>query len=100
MRRSSALWESMRPRAGHLTFVSNPKYAAKARTTRASAVIVAPDFPEIETPTLRSSNPYLTFAHAVEFSISRRSPLVESMPPPGSVHRQESAKALRSRLMS
>jgi len=51
--------------SGHLTFVSNPKYAAKARTTRASAVIVSPDFPEIETPTLRSSNPYLTFAHAV-----------------------------------
>ena len=51
---------------GHLTFVSNPKYAAKARTTRASAVIVSQDFPEIETNTLRSANPYLTFAHAVE----------------------------------
>lgn len=52
--------------AGHLTFVSNPKYAAKARTTRASAVIVSPDFPEIETATLRSLNPYLVFARAVE----------------------------------
>src|SRR4030095_12796097 len=52
--------------SGHLTFVSNPKYAAKARTTKASAVIVSPDFPEIETATLRSSNPYLAFAHAVE----------------------------------
>jgi UDP-3-O-[3-hydroxymyristoyl] glucosamine N-acyltransferase len=51
---------------GHLTFVSNPKYAAKARTTKASAVIVSPDFPEIETATLRSPNPYLTFARAVE----------------------------------
>jgi UDP-3-O-[3-hydroxymyristoyl] glucosamine N-acyltransferase len=51
---------------GNLTFVSNPKYAAKARTTRASAVIVSNDFPEIETTTLRSSNPYLTFARAVE----------------------------------
>jgi UDP-3-O-[3-hydroxymyristoyl] glucosamine N-acyltransferase len=51
---------------GHLTFVSNPKYAAKARTTRASAVIVSPDFPEIEPATLRSANPYLTFARAVE----------------------------------
>src|SRR6185436_9327953 len=51
--------------SGHLTFVSNPKYAAKARTTKASAVIVSPDFPEIETATLRSANPYLTFAHAV-----------------------------------
>ena len=51
---------------GDLTFVSNPKYAAKARTTQASAVIVAHDFPEIEVATLRSSNPYLTFARAVE----------------------------------
>jgi UDP-3-O-[3-hydroxymyristoyl] glucosamine N-acyltransferase len=51
---------------GHLTFVSNPKYAAKARTTQASAVIVSPDFPEIPPATLRSSNPYLTFARAVE----------------------------------
>jgi UDP-3-O-[3-hydroxymyristoyl] glucosamine N-acyltransferase len=52
--------------AGHLTFVSNPKYAAKARSTNASAVIVAPDFPEIDAPTLRTTNPYLTFARAVE----------------------------------
>jgi len=51
---------------GHLTFVSNPKYAAQARTTKAGAVIVSPDFPEIEPATLRSGNPYLTFAHAVE----------------------------------
>jgi UDP-3-O-[3-hydroxymyristoyl] glucosamine N-acyltransferase len=51
---------------GQLTFVSNPKYAAKARTTRASAVIVAPDFPEIPAATLRHANPYLTFARAIE----------------------------------
>jgi UDP-3-O-[3-hydroxymyristoyl] glucosamine N-acyltransferase len=52
--------------AGHLTFVSNAKYAARARTTKASAVIVSADFPEIPRATLRSSNPYLTFARAVE----------------------------------
>jgi UDP-3-O-[3-hydroxymyristoyl] glucosamine N-acyltransferase len=52
--------------AGHLTFVSNPKYAAKARSTKASAVIVSPEFPDIQIATLRSSNPYLTFARAVE----------------------------------
>jgi len=51
---------------GHLTFVSNRKYAAKAHTTKASAVIVSTDFPEIVASTLRSGNPYLTFAHAVE----------------------------------
>src|SRR6059036_4033339 len=51
---------------GHLTFVSNAKYAAKARTTKASAVFVSTDFPEIPVATLRSPNPYLTFARAVE----------------------------------
>ena len=51
---------------GDVTFVSNPKYAAKARTTKASAVIVTIDFPDIDRATLRSPNPYLTFARAVE----------------------------------
>src|SRR5438874_2082063 len=51
---------------GELTFVSNPKYAAAARTTRASAIIVAEDFPELAKPTLRTPDPYFTFARAVE----------------------------------
>jgi UDP-3-O-[3-hydroxymyristoyl] glucosamine N-acyltransferase len=50
---------------GELTFVSNPKYAAAARSTRASAVIVAEDFPAIPTAMLRAKDPYLTFAHAL-----------------------------------
>ncbi|MGC2197384.1 MAG: UDP-3-O-(3-hydroxymyristoyl)glucosamine N-acyltransferase [Terriglobales bacterium] len=53
-------------RAGHVTFVANPKYAAAARTTRASAVIVAEDFPAGTITLLRSNNPYLAFARAVE----------------------------------
>src|SRR4051812_34668277 len=52
--------------AGDLTFVSNPKYAAKAKTTAASAVIVTSHFPDIQAATLRTSNPYLAFARAVE----------------------------------
>lgn len=56
--------------AGHLTFVSNTKYAAKARTTKASAVIVSTEFPDIPAATLRTSNPYLAFAHAVELFYS------------------------------
>jgi UDP-3-O-[3-hydroxymyristoyl] glucosamine N-acyltransferase len=51
---------------GHLTFVANPKYAAAARTTKASAVIVAIDFPTISAATLRTKNPYLAFARALE----------------------------------
>ena len=52
--------------AGQITFVANRKYAAVAKTTRASDVIVAEDFPAIATPILRSRNPYLAFARAVE----------------------------------
>jgi len=50
---------------GQLTFVSNPKYAATAKTTKASAVIVAEDFPAIATGMLRSKNPYLSWAQAL-----------------------------------
>jgi UDP-3-O-[3-hydroxymyristoyl] glucosamine N-acyltransferase len=51
---------------GQITFVANQKYAALARTTRASAVLVAPSFPQIETPTLRLPEPYLAFARSIE----------------------------------
>lgn len=57
---------------GELTFVSNPKYAGAARTTRASAVIVGEDFPAIPTAMLRSKNPYLSFAQALELFHARR----------------------------
>lgn len=52
--------------SGELTFVSNPKYAAVARTTKASAVIVAEDFPAISAVMLRVKDPYLSFARALE----------------------------------
>ncbi|MGD1081189.1 MAG: UDP-3-O-(3-hydroxymyristoyl)glucosamine N-acyltransferase [Candidatus Sulfotelmatobacter sp.] len=51
---------------GELTFVSNPKYAAAARSTKASAVIVGEDFPVIPAAMLRAKDPYLTFARALE----------------------------------
>jgi len=50
---------------GELTFVSNPKYAAAARTSRASAVIVSEDFPAIPAAMLRAKDPYLSFARAL-----------------------------------
>ena len=52
--------------AGTITFVANPKYAAAARSTSATAVIVAEDFPAIATGMLRSKNPYLAFARAID----------------------------------
>ncbi len=52
--------------SGDLTFISNRKYVAAAKTTRASAIIVAEDFAPLPMATLRSPNPYLTFAKAIE----------------------------------
>src|SRR6202041_2236373 len=51
---------------GELSFVSNHKYAAAARSTRASAVIVAENFPVISAAMLRAKDPYLSFAQALE----------------------------------
>jgi UDP-3-O-[3-hydroxymyristoyl] glucosamine N-acyltransferase len=51
---------------GQITFVSNVKYRAAAKTTRASAVIVADDFPTIPAAMLRTGNPYLAWAKAIE----------------------------------
>jgi UDP-3-O-[3-hydroxymyristoyl] glucosamine N-acyltransferase len=48
-----------------VTFVANPRYAGLARTTRAAAVLVEPEFPEISAATLRIKNPYLAFARAL-----------------------------------
>ncbi|HSZ60346.1 MAG TPA: UDP-3-O-(3-hydroxymyristoyl)glucosamine N-acyltransferase [Terriglobales bacterium] len=52
--------------SGQLSFVSNPKYNAAAKVTRASAVIVSEDFPAINTGMLRTKNPYLAWAKAIE----------------------------------
>jgi UDP-3-O-[3-hydroxymyristoyl] glucosamine N-acyltransferase len=51
---------------GQLTFVANPKYTPYARTTKAGAVLVTEDFEPIAAPTLRTPNPYLAFALAID----------------------------------
>ncbi len=52
--------------AGQITFIANPKYIAAAKTTAASAIIVGNDFPVGHTALLRSDNPYLAFARAID----------------------------------
>ncbi len=57
-----------------LTFLSNPKYRRKLRTTRAAAIIVGLGIEAPGKALLRSENPYLTFAQALEiFTPPRRS---------------------------
>jgi UDP-3-O-[3-hydroxymyristoyl] glucosamine N-acyltransferase len=49
-----------------LSFVSNPKYLRKLETTRAGAIIVSPEVAAPGRALLRSPNPYLSFAQALE----------------------------------
>jgi UDP-3-O-[3-hydroxymyristoyl] glucosamine N-acyltransferase len=77
--------------AGQVTFVANPKYAAAARTTRASAVIVSQDFPAIPAAMLRSKNPYFAFARAVELFTSRLATPRAFTRPPWSIRPRRSA---------
>src|SRR5512140_906036 len=65
---------------GDLTFVSNRKYVRHLKDTRASAVILGSEMPEVPVPTLRTSNPYLAFARALEL-------FFEPMRPERGIHR-------------
>jgi UDP-3-O-[3-hydroxymyristoyl] glucosamine N-acyltransferase len=49
-----------------ITFISNPKYGAMAKTTKAAAILVKEDFPAEGCAVLRHGNPYLAFARALE----------------------------------
>jgi UDP-3-O-[3-hydroxymyristoyl] glucosamine N-acyltransferase len=64
---------------GDITFVSNPRYAARLLATRASAVILADNAPSPPCAALRSRNPYLAFARAVRL-------LTPAVEPPVGVH--------------
>ena len=48
--------------SGEITFISNPKYRSMAEKTKASAIIVSPDFEMSQTPLLYTDNPYLAYA--------------------------------------
>ena len=51
---------------GDITFVANPRYMRFLETLAASAVILPVDAPDVAVPSLRSADPYLAFAKAVE----------------------------------
>ncbi|MEZ5366349.1 MAG: UDP-3-O-(3-hydroxymyristoyl)glucosamine N-acyltransferase [Bryobacterales bacterium] len=52
--------------AGHVTFLSNPRYAKRARETAASAILVDSETADWPIAQLVSANPYLDFARALE----------------------------------
>lgn len=54
--------------ASEITFIANPKYSAQAKTTKAAAILVEPDFPALDgTATLRIKNCYRAFAQTITF---------------------------------
>ena len=48
-----------------LTFLANPKYAHKVKTTRAGAVLVSRPIDDLQAAQLLSTNPYFDFARAL-----------------------------------
>ncbi len=60
--------------AGDLTFFANPRYTTALRSTRAAAVILADEAPAAPCPMLRTAEPYLAFARAVELFTDAASP--------------------------
>lgn len=53
-------------RRGELTFLVNRKYRGAVRETKASAILVTREEPAVPMAALRSTNPYLDFARAIE----------------------------------
>jgi UDP-3-O-[3-hydroxymyristoyl] glucosamine N-acyltransferase len=53
-------------KSGELTFLANRKYRPALDTTRASAILIAPDAGPVRIASLRSGNSYLDFARAIE----------------------------------
>src|SRR5712692_6387573 len=51
---------------GQLTFLSNPRYRKLVASTQASAILVGRDAGPVPMAALRSANPYLDFARALE----------------------------------
>jgi UDP-3-O-[3-hydroxymyristoyl] glucosamine N-acyltransferase len=53
--------------AGQLTFLGNPKYAEKAKTTKASAILLGKDAASTGIPAIRVPDPYASFAEVISW---------------------------------
>jgi UDP-3-O-[3-hydroxymyristoyl] glucosamine N-acyltransferase len=58
--------------AGHLTFVSNPKYASQLASTRAAAILVSDSVDGDDDRLIRVGNPYFAMASVVAKYFDRR----------------------------
>lgn len=66
-------------KVGDISFLSNLKYAQQAIETRASALILAKNIPEIRTAKLITPNPYLGWARTLELFVPDRSDILPCM---------------------
>ena len=58
-----------------LSFLSNPRYVTKLKDSRAGAIIMSPEAPDVSVPALISDNPYLSFAQAIELFYQSPKPI-------------------------
>ena len=65
--------------AGDVTFLSNPRYAKRARETKAAAILIGEQSPDWPIAQLVSQDPYLDFARTLEL-------FYEAPRPPAGVH--------------
>ena len=68
-------------RAGDLTFVANSKYYSLVESTQASAIIVPPELKPPHTAAIRTRNPSLAFAQAINTIFGRPGARIEGIHP-------------------
>jgi UDP-3-O-[3-hydroxymyristoyl] glucosamine N-acyltransferase len=74
-------------REDQVSFLSNPKYAKEAAGSKAGAIILNADLPDIRRPKLISENPYLAWAKAVNlFAVDRTSHIEKGVHETAFVH--------------
>jgi UDP-3-O-[3-hydroxymyristoyl] glucosamine N-acyltransferase len=66
---------------GDITFLGNPKLAARAAATKASAIVLPPGAPAGTAAVLRAPDPYLAFADALELLHPVRPPAAPGVHP-------------------
>ena len=84
--------------AGEVSFLGNPRYAPQARTTKATALLVGPDFNEAlpDKALIQVANPTLAFSSVIRFFGPPERPFVPGVHPTAVV--SESARFDRSKV--
>ncbi|MBC8181633.1 UDP-3-O-(3-hydroxymyristoyl)glucosamine N-acyltransferase [candidate division KSB1 bacterium] len=71
---------------GQITFISNPKYVKFIDSTKASAVLVGEDFPQVSIPVVRTKNAYFSFLKLLRYFNPPIETLEEGIHPSAVIH--------------